>query len=186
MSLPSNRAVNRNRRPRRLIMILTPSICQWEGGSCSGHTAVCVCVCVSVCVCVCVCACACVRVCVCVCACVCVCVCVKSPELMLCVCDSPPACFCSHCVFTLIHIHVKSSITYLHYLVCVCVCVCVCACACVFGGSRLNIPSGPKMADAAPACLLVSVITRRWSAFIFSFSQSADPVTLCVMGLLIF
>lgn len=31
MSLPSNRAVNRNRRPRRFIMILTPSICWWEG-----------------------------------------------------------------------------------------------------------------------------------------------------------
>lgn len=33
MSLPSNQAVNRNRRPRCLIMILTPSICQWEGRS---------------------------------------------------------------------------------------------------------------------------------------------------------
>lgn len=28
MSLPSNRAVNRNRRPRRLIMILASSICR--------------------------------------------------------------------------------------------------------------------------------------------------------------
>lgn len=35
MSLPSNRAVNRNRRPRCLIMILTPSIC-WREGRWSG------------------------------------------------------------------------------------------------------------------------------------------------------
>lgn len=33
MSLLSNRAINRNRQPRRLIMILTPSICRRAGRS---------------------------------------------------------------------------------------------------------------------------------------------------------
>lgn len=59
MSLPSNQAVNRNRRPRCLIMILTRSICQWEGRS-STEPDLCMCecvllnewVCMSMCVCV--------------------------------------------------------------------------------------------------------------------------------------